>query len=249
MRDSQMARADRVAHGFVDEKVSLLAFYLFVLPLEGLYDRYLWPAFTMLCVTSAIGMHDLAQRLRLGLLIVPAVIMLVAQIVLSMFSPRTEQGFSAREDVWDASMDPIVRELQSLPHFDSLRFAYGDAGYVVYRSGVQHIDLFGLNDTRIAHARTKVERATIISSERPDIMLLPVYSHDTSSHDSIAWVEDAYGLARTPKFEAVATTDAFPYPLVWLLDVNSPYYFDCKTVIARQLQTKENYLLPAPSTR
>jgi arabinofuranosyltransferase len=229
--------------------VALLAFYLFVLPLEGLYDRYLWPAFAMLCITAAIGTHDLAKRLHIRLFIVPAVIVLASHSVLSIFSPRTQQGFAAHEEAWDASMDPIVRELKSLSHFDSLLLAYGDAGYVVYQSGIRHIDLFGLNDTRIAHARTRAERAAIISSERPDIMLLPVYSDGGSSRDSIAWVEDAYGLARTPSFEAVATTEAFPYPLVWLLNVKSPYYFDCKTEIARQIQTKVGYLLPPPSTR
>ena len=35
--------------------IALLAFYLFVRPLEGLYDRYLWSAFAMLCVLAAIG--------------------------------------------------------------------------------------------------------------------------------------------------------------------------------------------------
>ncbi len=229
--------------------VGLLEFYLFVLPLEGLYDRYLWSAFTMLCVTAAIGTFDLVQRLRFRLFMVPAVVVIIAQIAISMFSPRTQQGIAAHEEAWDASMDPIVRELRSLPHSDSLQLAYGDAGYVVYRSGIRHIDLFGLNDTRIAHARTKAERAAIISFEQPDIMLLPVYSQDKSPGDSIAWVEDAHGLGRSPSFEPVARINAFPYTLVWLLNINSPYYADCKTEIARQLNTKQNYLLPPPSTR
>jgi hypothetical protein len=146
-------------------------------------------------------------------------------------------------------MDPIIRVLQSLPHFDSLRFAYGDAGYVVYRSGIYHIDLFGLNDTRIAHARTRAERAAIIRSEQPDVMLLPVYSDKQSSGDSIAWVEDAYGLARTSSFEAVASSEAFPYTLVWLLNSNRPYYWDCKLAIARDLTDSSFKLHRLPSTR
>ena len=229
--------------------VSLLTFYLFVLPLEGLYDRYLWPVFTVLCITAAIGAYDLVQRLHVRSFIVPAIIVLVAQITLSMLSPRTQQGLAAHEEVWDASMDSIVSELKSLPHFDSLQLAYGDAGYVVYESGIRDIDLFGLNDTRIAHARTKAERAAIIRSERPDIMLLPVYSNNPSSGDSIAWVEDAYGIAETSSFEAVASMDAFPYPLVWLLNTESPYYFDCKREIMRQLNEKKSYVLPMPSIR
>jgi hypothetical protein len=229
--------------------IGMLAFYLFVLPLEGLYDRYLWSAFTMLCMLAAIGAYDLTQRLHLRSIIVPAILMLAAQITLSMFSPRTQQALAAHEDVWDASMDPIVHVLKALPHFYSLRFAYGDAGYVVYRSGIYHIDLFGLNDTRIAHARTREERAAVIRSERPDILLLPVYLDKQSSRDSIAWVEDAYGLARTLPFEAVASSDVFPYKLVWLLNTNSPYYQDCKLAIESGLADSSCKLQRLPSTR
>lgn len=229
--------------------IALLAFYLFVRPLEGLYDRYLWSAFAMLCVLAAIGAYDLTQRLHLRSFIVPAILVLAAQISLSMFSPRTQQALAAHEEVWDASMDPIVKVLTSLPHFDSLRFAYGDAGYVVYKSGIYHIDLFGLNDTRIAHARTREERATILRSERPDIILLPVYSDTRSSRDSIAWVEDAYGLARVASFEAVGSSEAFPYRMVWLINTNSPYYRDCKETIERELSDSSLNLQRLPSTR
>jgi arabinofuranosyltransferase len=224
--------------------VALLTFYLFVLPLEGLYDRYLWAAFAMLCIVAAIGLHDLAQRLHFRSVSIGGVLGLAAQICISLLSPRTQQALSAHEEVWDASMDRIVGELRSLPHFDSLRLAYGDAGYVVYRSGIQHIDIFGLNDTRIAHARSVDEKASILRSEKPDIMLLPVYSRDTGQ-----WVEDAYGLARTSSFESVASTEAFPYTLVWLLNKQSPYYLDCRDEITRQIKNKANYLLPPPTMR
>ncbi len=222
----------------------LLVFYLFVLPLEGLYDRYLWSVFTMLCVTAGIGAYDLAGRLHLRSFMIPALIVLAAQVIVSAYSPRSQQGLSAHEEVWDASMNPIVRELRSLPHSDSLQFAYGDAGYVVYQSGVRHLDLFGLNDNHIAHARTKAERAAIIRSERPDLLLVPIYSRDNP-----AFVEDAYGLARTPLFEPLACTDAFPYPLVWLVNTESPYYFDCKQAMLRQASRNENNLHAVPAIR
>src|ERR1019366_3021088 len=121
------------------------------------YDRYLWTAFTMLCVTASIGVQNLAQRFHFRSPIVLSVVVLSAHITLSVLTPRTLQALAAHEEVWDASMNPIVRELRSLPHFDSLHLAYGDAGYVVYKSGIQHLDLFGLNDTRIAHSKTREE--------------------------------------------------------------------------------------------
>ena len=228
--------------------VALLVFYLFVLPLEGIYDRYLWAAFTGLCVTASIGVQDLAQRFNFRSLLVPAVIVLAAHITLSVLTPRTQQAIAAHEEVWDASMDPIVQELRLLPHFDSLHLAYGDAGYVVYRSGIQHLDLFGLNDSRIAHAKSREERAAVLLSERPDIMLLPVHSSEQSLRDTCYdWVEDAYGLARTTSFEAIASVKAFPYTLVWLLNINSPNYSECKAEITRQLRDSTSYLRPPPS--
>ena len=211
--------------------VSLMVFYLFVRPLEGLYDRFLWPVFAMLCITAAVGAHDLA--LRRGLRPVPlfAAALVAIQVTLSLLSPRTRQAFAAHEDYWDASMDRIVRELKMLPDFDYLHFAYGDAGYVVYRSGIHQIDLFGLNDTRIALARSTAERANIVRSERPDILLLPVYSLDTCYE----WVEDAYGLARQKEFQPVASTGAFPFRLVWVLNTQSPYYKDCDRALSSRI--------------
>jgi hypothetical protein len=75
-------------------------------------------------------------------------------------------------------------------------------------------------------------------------MLLPIYAGDSSE-----WVEDAYGLAQTSSFEAVASTDAFPYTLVWLLNTNSPYYIDCKRKIISELNDKASSLHAPPLIR
>lgn len=220
----------------------LLVFYMFVFPLEGLYDRFLWPVFAIFCITGATGTHDFAEWRKLHPFGVFAIVVLGMQVTLSILTPRSKQALTAHEEVWDAGMDPIVRELRRLPDFDSIHFAYGDAGYVVYKSGIDHIDLFGLNDTRIARARTIAERALIVKSERPDILLLPVYSQDTCE----AWVEDAYGLARTLEFSAVASTGAFPFRLVWVLDTASPYYTGLKREIVNRIGVPGSGIDPAP---
>src|SRR5665213_1685722 len=110
--------------------ISLLAFYIFVLPLEGLYDRFLWPVFSMLCLTAAIGARDassamLAARRNLRPFVIFAAIVLAMHVTLSMLSPRTKQSLDAHAEIWDASMDRLVNELRLLPHLDSLRLAYG----------------------------------------------------------------------------------------------------------------------------
>ncbi len=222
--------------------VLLLAFYIFVLPLEGLYDRFLWPVFSMFCITAAIGARDFAMRRKLRPFTLFAVIVIGMHFTLSMLSPRTKQSLAAHEEIWDASMDRIVAEIRMLPHMDSLRLAYGDAGYVVYKSGVHHIDLFGLNDTRIAHARTVAMRESIVQSEQPDILLLPIYSRDSCED----FVEDAYGLARTKEFEPVASMGAFPFRLVWLLNIESPYYSDCKLEILQRIKDSTSSLDAVP---
>ena len=222
--------------------IVLLMFYLFVLPLEGLYDRFLWPAYATLCITAAIGTIDFAARRKLRPFAAIGVVVLAIQFVFTMLMPRTKQALDAHEEIWDANVDHVVSALRSLPHFDSLRLAYGDAGYVVYKSGIQHLDLFGLNHTRIAHARSISERASIVNSEHPDMLLLPIYRRDSC----YAWVEDAYGLARTPAFEPVASIDAFPFVLVLALDRESPFYRDCRTSITRSAQNSLNYWLPEP---
>lgn len=220
--------------------ISLLVFYLFVNPLEGLYDRFLWPAFAGLCVTAAVGLSDLSERLHIRAL--PWAILLL-QAILTVRSPRTAQSLAAHEEVWDASMDHIVTELRLLPHADSLTLAYGDAGYVVYKSGIRHLDLFGLNDSRIARVRARDERAAIIRSERPDLLLLPI----TDSNGKTALVEDAYGVVKDSTFRGVASFSAFPYKLVLLLNSQSPRYLECCAAISARMQTTGNFYQPAPN--
>ncbi|HEY3876901.1 MAG TPA: hypothetical protein VGM92_15660 [Candidatus Kapabacteria bacterium] len=223
----------------------LLLFYLFVLPLEGLYDRFLWPAFAMITILGAVGVHDLVERFHLRSMLVFAVTVVVCHLTVSCITPRTRQSLAAHEEVWDKSMGGLISELQSFPHLDSLRFAYGDAGYVVYKSGVDHIDLFGLNDTHIAHARSISERKKVLESEKPDILLLPI----ERDGDDYKWIEDAYGLARDSAFLPLAITEAFPYPLAWVINTNSRYYNDCRTNIAQSLALPNSYLKPAPIIR
>ena len=158
-------------------------------------------------------------------------LLLLANALIMFYSSRTEQSLAAHEDVWDASMDPLVSELKLLPHFGSLTLAYGDAGYVVYKSGIRHVDLVGLNDTRIAHARTAGERMNILLSENPDILLLPAKEEDSCYR----LVEDAYGVARTNQFIPIAYTQAFPYPLVLYLNNRSPFANEIPLSIDRRL--------------
>ena len=200
---------------------AITVFYLFVLPLEGLYDRFLWPAFAVLCMTAAVGIIDVNERWKGGIFY-PAFILLAAHILLVSLSPRTNQSLAAHEDIWDASMDKIITQLKSLSHSDSLLVGYGDAGYVVYKTGMQYLDLFGLNDMRIAHAKSREARAAIVKAERPDILLLPVRLSDTG----FVLIEDAYGLARTHQFVANRYIDAFPYPLGVFVNRDSHYAAD-----------------------
>ncbi len=220
--------------------ISLLVFYLFVTPLEGLYDRFLWPSFAVLCGTAAAGLHDLSERLHIRAL--PWAILLL-QAILMLRSPRTVQSLAAHEEVWDASMDGIVTELRMLPHFDSLTLAYGDAGYVVYKSGIRHLDLFGLNDTRIANSRTRDERAAVVRSEHPDLLLLPV--RDSGGHTTL--VEDAYGVARDSSLLPVASFSVFPFKLALLLNLQSPWAHDCSNAIAARIKLSGGALLPPPA--
>jgi arabinofuranosyltransferase len=223
--------------------VFLTAFFVFVLPIEGLYDRFLWPTYSILCVMGGIGARDLASKVRIKSFHWMAIGVVMANIAVLCLSPRTQQSFAAHEDVWDANMDHVIRELTAFPHFDSLCMAYGDAGYVVYESGINHLDLFGLNDTRIAHARTVAARRAIVLSERPDIMLLPIRM---TSDSSAELVEDAYGIARSGEFESCATIDAFPYTLALFINRKSPWYLDCRSSIQKQVEERVGYLRSAP---
>jgi arabinofuranosyltransferase len=219
--------------------VTLLVFYLFVTPLEGLYDRFLWPGYAALCITSAIGLHDIAHRLHIRSL--PWLIAALHLVILFR-SARTEQSLAAHEEVWDASMERIATSLRALPNSSSLTLAYGDAGYVAYRSGLKHLDLFGLNDTRIAHAHTPAERAAIIQQERPDLMLLPI----RDSSGCTVFVEDAYGIANDSAYWQLASCEVFPYRLVLLLNQESPNASAIESAFVHELSSGFSIWKPPP---
>jgi arabinofuranosyltransferase len=219
---------------------SLIVFYLFVTPLEGLYDRFLWPAFSALCLTSAIGLHDIASRLKVRAL--PWGILLLSVTVMSR-SPRTRQSLVAHEDVWDTSMDKIASSLRALPNSSNLMLAYGDAGYVVYKSGLKHLDLFGLNTTAIAHARSPQDRAAVIRKEQPDLLLLPV----RDSSGCKVFVEDAYGVAHDTNYNPLASCNVFPYQLVLLVNSVSARKNDIHRSIDNQITHGSAIWRQAPS--
>jgi hypothetical protein len=167
-------------------------------------------------------------------------------MLLQLATPRTQQSLSAHEEVWDASMDGIVRSLQGLPDSRSLLVAYGDAGYVIYRSHVRHLDLVGLNDTRIAHSKNDQERLGILLNEQPDLLLLPATPLDSC----YALVEQAFGATHDTRFIPVAMTSAFPYPLVYFVNLTSPRANELRRALDEQIGTQEHStsaLQPAPA--
>jgi hypothetical protein len=219
--------------------VTLLTFYLFVTPLEGLYDRFLWPAYGTLCITGAIGLHDIGHRLHVRML---TWVIAALHMIILFRSPRTAQSLTAHEDVWDRSMARIAASLRALPQSSSLTLAYGDAGYVVYHSGLRHLDLFGLNDTRIAHARTSAQRAEIVRKERPELLLLPV--RDSSEYT--VFVEDAYGVANDSSYRPVASCDVFPYRLALLLDEGSRHFDSIQSAINKEIASGSSIWRSSP---
>jgi arabinofuranosyltransferase len=225
--------------------IGLVLFYIFVRPLEGLYDRFLWPAFVMLCLMASAGLYDRTERFGKRAFLAFSLLLFAANSFVMFHAPRTEQSLSAHEEVWDANMDDIISELKLLPHFDSLTLGYGDAGYVVYKSGIRHLDLVGLNDTRIAHARSAQERSDVILSEHPDVLLLPATSADSCYH----LVEDAYGLARTDLFTPTASLDAFPYRLVLYINAQSPFAADIQSYVQYRLHSTHTLLQATPCLR
>jgi len=223
--------------------VLLILFFVFVLPLEGLYDRFLWPAFAALCLLAATGLHDLTGRIARLRFELAAAVVIGLHLSVSFLTPRTTQAFAAHEDIWDRNMENVIEEIRHLPHYDSLLVGYGDAGYVVYKSGIRHLDLFGLNDTKLAHARSKAERAEVVVSERPDLLLLPIRMKDSCAE----FIEDAYGVGRSDDFVPLAMMDAFPYSLTFAFNKKSRWFADCEKSVQARLTDSSTRLHGVPS--
>lgn len=156
---------------------SLLLFYLWPEPIQGFYYRFEWAAVPGIVLLAGLSFSENTRGRKQWKFILPLFLVLVAaQIWFSVTRLRT--------DLTLATIDrgrEIYREvglaLHSLPHHESMTFAYQDAGAIPYYSEMQNIDLVGLNTTSIAKSHSNEEMLNILQTMKPDIILVPAY-HD-----------------------------------------------------------------------
>ncbi len=153
--------------------VLVLGFYLFPVPIMGMYDRFLYSVEVFLFVLAGVGLWRLTRgRAKVAQF---SIVLLFAAIHIytSLMSPRSREGLHTQDDDF-LNYIGIATILHDLPSHDSISFAWADAGIIPYYSGLKNIDLVGLNDNALAAAHSYQEVAQVLVQRSPDLIFIPV---------------------------------------------------------------------------
>lgn len=152
--------------------VALVALY----PLEtetGFYlQRYFYPITALDGAVVAVGLGSLLERPRPrppGLLPL-ALVVVAALAVPGLVAARAEYRASCA-DIETLHTAPAREAATYVP--EEVVIAAEGAGAARYHSGHYVLDLFGLNNHLLAHARDNAERTCVIVGYRPGLFLVP----------------------------------------------------------------------------
>lgn len=152
---------------------SITLFYVWPELLQGFYFRFDWPAIPALVILTVIALAR--QKFSWRSILIVAIIV-SSQIAISLPAVRRDMQLATIEQG-----RRIYRELGSalaaIPNHEQMSFAFQDAGAVPFYSGMNNIDLVGLNTTAIARAKTPLDACSVLEKSHPDIILIPAY-HD-----------------------------------------------------------------------
>jgi arabinofuranosyltransferase len=218
--------------------VLLTVFYLFADLLQPQYGRFTNSIEVLLMIPAGIGVGLLWQYVRYPRTMVT---LLIAFQLYWSFSHR--HGRSIIEDAhpYERTYARIASVFRAIPHHEEITFAWSDAGILPYFSGMQHIDMVGLNTTMIARAHTTEEAVRIIAQSRPDMIMIPLRA-DSILEGRRQIFQGGHGLIgngfgmllaqpELSSYQSIATLPVAIYDLDLFADTTSPHYRDIVNTI------------------
>jgi arabinofuranosyltransferase len=216
--------------------VLIIMAYAVPVPLMGFFDRFFYSSEVFLFAITGGVILLLNREIGLKQSALALGIFVIMLVVSNTQSPRAKEILT-----WDLSeindrLGVIAIDLRSLPQADRLTFASSDAGIMPYYTQMKHLDLAGLNDNTIAHAKTSNDFIEYLFQARPEILLLsadwsPDGAEDTCRHIS----RQVHGKLSTavdqllmdPRFQQYQPTASYltgVYDYAVLLDTKSPKF-------------------------
>ncbi len=243
--------------------VCLSIFYLFSHLWMNLYNRFTMSVEAILIVLAAAGFARVLLRLSPKVRWLSLVILIVFHVGWCL-TVRGGWGLATRETSNEDAYRHVASILASIPHHESITLAWSDAGIVPYYSGLQSLDLVGLNTTSIARAHSADDVLRIIAHSKPDVLFVPLTSLSSNAsvftdkdHDRCRVVfPGGHGLIGSsfPRFltdsafsryRPLATMLVSVYDVEILADTLSPHYADIQKIIAARIG-KDPYVQLAP---
>src|SRR5205823_3676095 len=115
---------------------------------------------------------------------------------------RAGIGYITQDTTYNDTYVRLAAIFRAIPHHEEITFASPDAGILPYYSGMKHLDVVGLNDNTIAHAKSASEVISIILHDRPDLIFIPVDSSGKPFEGGHGFIGPAYGTLQSNALQA-----------------------------------------------
>jgi hypothetical protein len=232
------------------------AFYLFVSPLMGFFDRFLFSSLGLLLVLAVTGVREVMlsmSRLR-GALVASALV--AVHLIATLKSPRTQEALRFDQRTIIQRSQAVAAAL-SFEHPEQITLASADAGLIPFYSKLRHIDLVGLNDPTIARARDYESIFDHVIREETDLALLPLEHPAPGDSRCRTMFRGGHGLIahRYLKFLDDLTREGFrkflvfrsePYDLLLVVNTRGKHAREVEAAISVQLMLNRDQFDAAP---
>jgi len=251
-----MKRKDRVVQIVVLWCAMLTVFYLFSQLIQNEYQRFTNSIEVMLFVLVGFSLMQIGMKGWIKCVVLGVILALNIFFALGQ---RGGLGYIQRVDEEQNAYTKEAEVLRTIPDHEHITLAWGDAGRLPYFSGIQSLDLVGLNTNEIAHAHTADEVVRFIVNAKPEMIIIPLVlpRDDTIPNDTCRRILGrGHGLIGSsfPKLAAAALASSYKpiammpqsiYDLEILADASSPHYRDIMKTLVLRIGHDVNFLPPA----
>ncbi len=236
----------------------LTIFYFFSQLIQNDYQRFSYPIEVFLILLTAMGIITACPKSRLWPLV--SMIVVLATQTYWTLEPRGGIGYIERTSEAESTYPHLAAVFRSIPNYQAITLAWGDAGRLPYYSGLYSIDPVGLNTNEIAHARTAAEVVHYVIHAKPDLIVIPlVYRRDETPgwNDSCRMIlphgQGLIGSAYPALARAALAATYKPlfmspqpvYDIEFLVDTTSPQYLDIVNTIVPLIGHDSDFEAPA----
>jgi arabinofuranosyltransferase len=248
---------DKVTIRSIAWLLGITCFCLFVSPLMGFFDRFLFSVIGPLFVLAGLSLrYYFGEAGRLKIALVSIALLLVYAV--SIFkSPRGKEALTFDQRTINAKSRAVGLDLGGFEHPEQITLASADAGIIPFYSKLRHLDLVGLNNRAIALAPNYDTILGLLLKERTELVLIPLEKPSDSEARCRHTIKGAHGLIAGHYLQLVHDlTDrdfrkflvfrSEPYDLLLLVNIRGEHAREIEASLRVKMMMVKDHFDPPP---